>query len=95
MCETHELHRPLQSGIKITSRTGGPLSMTYVGGGSLGTLATRYDGRKVLVTNAHVMAGLGANDVIRNPTGNEMMFQGGIESSRGRAVGFRLRSIEG
>ena len=32
MSETRELHRPLQSGIKITSRRGGPLSTTYVGG---------------------------------------------------------------
>ena len=77
MSETRELHRPLQSGIKITSRRGGPLSTTYVGGGSLGALATRYDGRKVLVTNLHVMAGItesGGNEFLRNPVGDEKMF---------------------
>ena len=77
MCETHELHRPLQSGIKITSRTGSPLSTTLIGGGTLTCLARRNDGTKVLVTNSHVIAGLDENGFLRNPTGTELMFQGG------------------
>ena len=56
MSKTGILHRPLQSGIKITSRTGGPLRTEYVGGGTLTGLATLSDGTKVLVTSMHVMA---------------------------------------
>ena len=73
------VHRPLVSGLRIESRTGDENYTNYVGGGTLGGLASLSDGTKVLFTNAHVMAGLGANDVIRNPTGDEMMFQGGTE----------------
>ena len=76
-----ERHRPLLSGINITSRTGNPLRHTQVGSGTLTGLATKMtdDGKEklVLVTNLHVMAGLTPQDLIRNPTGDEKMFQGG------------------
>ena len=71
------LHRPLQSGIQITSRTGAASGTGFVGGGTLGCLATRSNGDKVLVTNLHVMVGTGRGENLTEPTGNEKMFQGG------------------
>ena len=42
-----ERHRPLLAGLKITSSDQG-------GSGTLTGLATRYNGKRVLVTNLHV-----------------------------------------
>ena len=73
---TRDKHRPLLSGIQIKSGTGRH-SVRSVGAGTLTGLATRNsDGRKVLVTNLHVMAGRDDNDDYRNPSGNEEMYQG-------------------
>ena len=88
-------HRPLVSGLEIVSRKGDENGTTFVASGTLGGLATLSNGKKVLFTNAHVMAGLGPGRTLINPQGTELMFQGGIESSRGRSVGFRLRPIRG
>ena len=57
-------HRPLLAGTKVHS-SAVPLPGTLTG------LATRYaDGKRVLVTNLHVMA---AHDAI-NPTGDEVLY---------------------
>ena len=62
MSGTGNLHRPLLSGIKITSRMGSPISHRYVGEGTLTGLATRNsDRKKMLVTNLHVMAAAGVD----------------------------------
>ncbi len=85
-----ELHRPLLSGVRITSRIGNPLSHTHVGGGTLTGLAVRNsDKKRMLVTNLHVMAGLTDQDHIQNPTGSEKMFQGG--DSYAHKVGSTIR----
>ena len=52
MSRTKDNHRPLLSGIEITSRIG-ETNLRYVGAGTLTGLATRNsDGKKVLVTNS-------------------------------------------
>lgn len=79
MSGEHAAHRPLVSGLRITSRDGDENDHTYVGGGTLGGLASLSDGTKVLFTNAHVTAGLDADGNIQNPEGTEKMFQGGDE----------------
>ena len=59
-----ERHRPLLAGLKITSSDQG-------GSGTLTGLATRYaDGKRVLVTNLHVMA----RNVL-NPSRTTEMYQ--------------------
>ena len=72
-------HRPLVSGLEIVSRKGDENGTTFVGAGTLGGLATLSNGKKVLFTNAHVMAGLGPGRTLINPQGTELMFQGGEE----------------
>ena len=56
MTRTEDNHRPLLSGLRITNRIGATI-LRYAGAGTLTGLATRKDGKKVLVTNMHVMAG--------------------------------------
>ena len=80
MTRTEDRHRPLLSGIKIISGTGqGPIQR--ISAGTLTGVATRNsDGKKVLVTNLHVMAGTNPGpsntSFYRNPTGGEEMYQG-------------------
>ena len=62
-------HRPLLGGIEIYTRGGANAGGT----GTLTGVATKGS-KKVLVTNAHVMAGEDANGNFRNPTGSEVMF---------------------
>ena len=81
MSRASEHHRPLVSGIRIQSGKDetrrGVRSIWSVGAGTLTGLATRNsDGKRMLVTNMHVMAGKGANGAIRNPSGDEEMYQG-------------------
>ena len=55
MPSANQYHRPLVGGIKITSGAGrNPIAL--VGDGTLTGLATKSNGRKVLVTCMHVMA---------------------------------------
>ena len=69
--------RPLVSGLGIRSYTGTPGRLSHVGRGTLTGVATRNsDCKKVLVTALHVMAGRDDEGNFRNPSGNEMMFQG-------------------
>ncbi len=80
MARPLDRHRPLLSGIGITSRAGTtPQNHTFVDGGTLTGLATsKADANKLmLVTALHVMAGVDSNRNFRNPSGNEKMFQGG------------------
>ena len=77
---TRDKHRPLLGGIQIKSGTGRH-SVRSVGAGTLTGLATRNsDGRKVLVTNLHVMAGKDDSDDYRNPSGNEEMYQESVSA---------------
>ncbi len=76
-------HRPLLGGIEIYTRGGANAGGT----GTLTGVATKGS-KKVLVTNAHVMAGEDANGNFRNPTGSEVMFQGG--TGAGSIVGTHL-----
>ncbi len=79
MTWTGQHHRPLLSGIRIQSGTEGKYAIGLDGAGTLTGLATRNsDGRKMLVTNLHVMAGRGANGAIQNPSGDEKMYQGSL-----------------
>ena len=76
MTRTRDNHRPLVSGLRIMSKTG-TINTLHVGSGTLTGLATRNsDGKKMLVTNLHVMAGDDDNGDFRNPSGNEEMYQG-------------------
>ena len=74
-----DIHRPLLSGIRVAS--GREVMkvvrrVQYVEGGTLTGLATRNaDGKKVLVTNMHVMAGETDDGRFRNPSGDEEMYQ--------------------
>ena len=71
-------HRPLRGGLGIRSYTGTERNLSYVDGGTLTGLATRnISNKRVLVTALHVMAGTDDEDNFQNPSGNEMMFQGG------------------
>ena len=82
MGATRSYHRPLVSGIQIKSGTGSS-SIRTVGAGTLTGLATRNsDGKKMLVTNMHVMAGEGDNGEFREPTGNEEMYQDFLTSNK-------------
>ena len=75
MGRARDNHRPLVSGIRIKSRIGRH-DLQRVGAGTLTGLATRRaDGKKVLVTNLHVMAGDDEGSY-RNPSGDEEMYQG-------------------
>ena len=75
MSGTRDYHRPLVSGIQVKSGTGSS-SIRTVGAGTLTGLATRNsDGKKMLVTNLHVMAGEGDNGRFRDPSGDEEMYQ--------------------
>ena len=79
MSGTRDYHRPLVSGIRVAS--GREVMevvrrVQYVEGGTLTGLATRNtDGKKVLVTNMHVMAGETDDGRFRNPSGDEEMYQ--------------------
>ena len=53
-----KVHRPLVNGLEIVSRKGDENDTDFVASGTLTGLATLSDGTKVLVTNAHVMAGI-------------------------------------
>ncbi|MCY3542781.1 MAG: hypothetical protein OXH22_01865 [Chloroflexi bacterium] len=76
MSRTRDKHRPLLSGLRIMSRIG-EINTLLVGSGTFTGLATRNsDGKKVLVTNLHVLAGDDDNGNLRNPSGNEEMYQG-------------------
>ena len=92
---TSKSHRPLSSGLRITSRNpSGVPSLALgeereVGAGTLTGVATRNsDGKQVLVTNLHVMSGFAtfvdANGIKRrflvNPVGDEIMLQGGLNT---------------
>ena len=67
MPSTSQYHRPLVGGIKITSGVGrNPISL--VGDGTLTGLATKSNGRKVLMTCMHVMA----RNAPVGPQGEEM-----------------------
>ena len=71
-------HRPLRGGLGIRSYTGTEDNLSYVEGGTLTGLATRnISNKRVLVTALHVMAGKDDENNFQNPSGNEMMFQGG------------------
>lgn len=71
-------HRPLRGGLGIRSYTGTEGNLSYVEGGTLTGLATRnISNKRVLVTALHVMAGKDDENNFQNPSGNEMMFQGG------------------
>ena len=76
MTRTRDKHRPLVSGLLILSRIGAT-NTVHVGSGTLTGLATRdSNGKKVLVTNLHVMAGDDDDGDFRNPSGTENMYQG-------------------
>ena len=86
MTWTGQHHRPLLSGIRIQSGTEGKYAIGLDGAGTLTGLATRNsDGRKMLVTNLHVLAGKGANSTLQNPSGNEEMYQESL--TRDKKVG--------
>ena len=56
MTWTGQHHRPLWSGLRIQSGTQGKYAIGREGAGTLTGLATRKsDGKKMLVTNMHVM----------------------------------------
>ena len=77
MGATNAFHRPLVSGIKIQSGKKKGNRLEAIIGGTLTGLATRNsDGKKVLVTNLHVMAGEDDDGNYHNPSGNEEMYQG-------------------
>ena len=64
---TYTYHRPLVSGIGIMSARRVNNQLQPITIGTLTGLATRNsDGKKMLVTNAHVMTG----DIRANPSGN-------------------------
>ena len=76
-------HRPLVSGIRIKSTRSGGGQHRYLETGTLTGLATRNsDGRKVLVTNLHVMAGTTDNYTFQEPSGGEEMYQESVDASR-------------
>ncbi len=91
---TKQYHRPLVSGIHIAS--GREVEdeslqprLEHIASGTLTGLATRQiDGKKVLVTNLHVMAGLGPGDTFREPIGGEEMYQELVAT--GKKVGSKL-----
>ena len=75
-----EMHRPLLAGIRVKSSA-------HDGYGTLTGLATRYeDGKRVLVTNLHVLTGSQLN-----ASGAEEMYQGGTSDSH--KVGRILDSV--
>ena len=81
MTRTRDEHRPLVSGIHVKSGIyeirRGVHAVWSVGAGTLTGLATRNsDGKKVLVTNLHVMAGRSDSGGYQNPSGDEEMYQG-------------------
>ena len=77
MGATNTHHRPLVSGIRIVSAKMLGSTLQSISRGTLTGLATRNsDGKKVLVTNLHVM--IGGSGPMR-PTGREEMYQ---ESTR-------------
>ncbi len=77
MTRARDKHRPLRSGLRIESWAGTRYVPRYVEAGTLRGLATRdSNGRSVLVTNLHVMAGEDHFGNFRNPTGEEVMVQG-------------------
>ena len=92
MGATNTHHRPLVSGIEIKSgrRVNGNL-LTVGGGGTLTGLATRTsDGKKVLVTNQHVIAGTD-DGAFRDLVGDEEMYQDSVQTME--MVGSLLDSV--
>ena len=79
---TSDYHRPLVSGIRIISAKRVNNNLEVVGEGTLTGLATRKDGKKVLVTNLHVMAGVDDDGNYREPSGTEEMYQGSLHQDR-------------
>lgn len=76
MTRVDRRHTPLLSGLAISSQIGPWNSPRRAGGGTLTGLARRNsDGKKMLVTCLHVMAGKD-NGNYKNPTGQEKMYQG-------------------
>ncbi len=75
MGRTTEYHRPLVSGIGVVSARRVNNQLQTITIGTLTGLATRNsDGKKMLVTNSHVMTG----DIQTNPSGNEEMYQDSV-----------------
>ena len=78
-----EYHRTLVSGIKIMSGRKGAPQLPQIPTGTLTGLATRNsDGKKMLVTNLHVMAGESVSGVMRDALGNEEMYQGALAADK-------------
>ncbi len=76
---TRAYHRPLVSGIMVISAKKVGKMIQNIGGGTLTGLATRNsDGKKMLVTNLHVMT----SSVQTNPSGNEEMYQMAMTDDR-------------
>ncbi len=76
---TRAYHRPLVSGIMVITAKQVENRIQNIGGGTLTGLATRNsDGKKMLVTNLHVMSG----SVQTNPSGSEEMYQMAMTDDR-------------
>ena len=81
--ETDKHHRPLVSGILIRSGKTENNTLREIAAGTLTGLATRNsDGKKVLVTNLHVMVGVDDNGNLRNPSGTEEIYQETVTQSK-------------
>ena len=82
MADRMLFHRPLASGIRIRSGKKKGNGLETIEGGTLTGLATRNsDGKKVLVTNLHVMAGLSDGEP-QEPSGNEEMYQESVSADK-------------
>ena len=80
---TNAYHRPLVSGIRIKSARREGNGLQPIGGGTLTGLATRNsDGKKLLVANLHIMAGLGDNYQFQEPSGGEEMYQESVTANK-------------
>ncbi len=82
MSEPKTSHRPIRSGVFVTTREGTEAEGTEIvsQGGTLTGYGTRIDAHgsvvDALVTCSHVVAGVTTDRRFRNPTGREIMFQG-------------------
>lgn len=83
MTVTSAYHRPLVSGIEIKSGKKVGSALKGIKAGTLTGLATRnFDGKKVLVTNQHVMAGVTSTGEYQDPSGKEEMYQDAVKANK-------------
>ena len=93
MGRTNTHHRPLVSGLRIASGKEVGDRLQHIDAGTLTGLAIRSsDGKKMLVTNLHVMTGFDDSGVYQEPSGVEEMYQQSVSADK--KVGSHIDWVE-